>query len=108
MAKKYVPLRDRLPKDEPIERELPGGEVVAFRSPLKYEDGTLFEVMGKLENLKASQITEVVNAMALDPAAFNKAIEDDDAMVDADVIGLLTQMGEEFGERMGTVGESRG
>ncbi|WP_296249548.1 hypothetical protein [uncultured Stenotrophomonas sp.] len=110
MAIKYKALSDRRPKQEDTAIELPGGETIKFRAVKKYKDGKLWEVLERLEGLGTSGVSgiqDLIEDMAVDPAHMKKALEEDDALVDADIFGIFEIVGKEFGEQMGTSGESK-
>lgn len=110
MAFKYKALQDRKAKSEDIEIELPGGEVIKFHSPLKFKGGKLYDILERMEQLGESGISGIntlIDDMAVDPKAMRTALEEDDALVDADTFGIFQHIGIEYGKQMGTLGESK-
>lgn len=105
--KKYTLLRDRRPKAETVERELPSGAVLKFKSAFEYKDGALWDALGTLQAIEGNmrQLPAALRKMSTDPDENWKIIQNEDGLVDADLVELLQDVGEEVFGQLGTMGE---
>lgn len=107
MAKKYTLLRDHRPKAEMVERELPSGEILSFKSAFDYQDGELWDAIGTLQSSEQDmrRLPTAMRKMSVDPDHNFSAIKNEDGFVDADLLNILRDVGEEVFGQLGTLGE---
>lgn len=108
--KKYVLLRDRRPKAEVVERELPSGAVLSFKSAFDYSDGALFDAVGTLQAAEQNVrlMPTALRKMSVDEDAVWNTLGEEPGWSDADTLDLLRDVGEEVFEQLGSLGESKG
>lgn len=105
MAIKLSALRDRRPKVEPVEVELPDGDVVKFVNPVKRkgEDG-----IQALQELKAAENSDDMlkpfRLLAENGESDLEKFYANDATLE-DIIDVLKEVSSEFEKQTGTLGE---
>lgn len=103
---KLSALRDRRPKTEDIEVELPSGGKVKFLNPIKRQGAEGAEVLRKLQGADTDE--DILGTFALLAENGEDDLQrfyDEDATLE-DIIDVMKSVGEEIEKQTGSLGES--